>query len=357
MSACVVDFELPPELEADRPPEARGVPRDRVRLLVDEDDRPLRHAHFDRLPALLRPGDLLVVNNSATLPAALPGMRPSWEPVRLHLSQRLAHDRWTVELRRPTPTGHRPLRSAYAGETVGLPDGANAELLRGGPRLWEARLTVPGGDVLAYLDAHGEPIRYGYVGRSWPLASYQTVFATEPGSAEMPSAGRAFTPELVTALVAHGIGVAPITLHTGVSSPEEHEPPYAERFSVPGTTARLVNETGAAGGRVIAVGTTVVRALETAADAAGRVHPLAGWTDLVVTPERGVRAVDGLLTGLHEPRASHLRMLEAVADCGRLNRAYTAALAGRYLWHEFGDLHLILPAARASAAWPARRAA
>jgi S-adenosylmethionine:tRNA ribosyltransferase-isomerase len=166
MTACTVEFELPAELEADRPPEARGVPRDRVRLLVDEDDRPLRHAHFDQLPSLLRPGDLLVVNNSGTLPAALSGMRPTWEPVRVHLSQRLADDRWTVELRRPTAAGHRPLRTARAGEAIGLPDGASAELLDGGPRLWEARLSVPRGDVLAYLAAHGEPIRYGYVGRA-----------------------------------------------------------------------------------------------------------------------------------------------------------------------------------------------
>ena len=355
---CHLEFELPRDLEADRPPEARGLRRDQVRLLVDEGDRPLRHERFDRLPGALRPGDLLVVNNSATLPAALSGIRPSWEPVRVHLSSRLGPDRWVVELRRPTATGHRPLRTGRAGEVVGLPDGGTVELLGPhvpGGRLWEARLDVPGGDVLAYLDAHGEPIRYGYVGRSWPLSSYQTVFATEPGSAEMPSAGRAFTHELVTALVAGGVGLAPVTLHTGVSSPEEHEAPYAERFSVPATTARLVNEARAAGGRVVAVGTTVVRALESAATGDGRVHALEGWTSLVVTRERGVRAVDGLLTGLHEPHASHLRMLEAVADCDRLSRAYRAALAGGYLWHEFGDLHLILPAP--AVALRARRAA
>ena len=196
--------------------------------------------------------------------------------------------------------------------------------------------------MLAYLEAHGEPIRYGYVGRSWPLDAYQTVFATEPGSAEMPSAGRAFTAELVTALVAHGVGVAPITLHTGVSSPEEHEPPYAERFTVPETTARLVNEARAAGGRVIAVGTTVVRALETAVGADGTLAPASGWTSLVIGPGRGLQAVDGLITGWHEPQASHLQMLEALAGPELLARSYQSALGQCYRWHEFGDSHLIL---------------
>jgi S-adenosylmethionine:tRNA ribosyltransferase-isomerase len=350
-----LSFDLPAELSADRPPEARGLQRDQVRLLVDEEGAPLRHVRFDELPSVLRPGDLLVVNTSATLPAALSGMR-GCEPVRVHLSSELGPGRWIVELRRPTADGHEPLRAARVGEVVGLPDGGSVELVAPhGPdgRLWKARVSVPGGDVLAYLASRGEPIRYGYVGRSWPLSAYQTVFAVEPGSAEMPSAGRAFTPALVTALVARGVGVVPLTLHTGVSSPEAHEAPYAERFTVPATTARVVNETRAAGGRVIAVGTTVVRALESATGADGIVRRRSGWTDLVVTPERGVRAVDGLLTGFHEPEASHLRMLAAVADVDRLARAYRAAIAGRYLWHEFGDLHLIIPRPRAAA----RRAA
>jgi S-adenosylmethionine:tRNA ribosyltransferase-isomerase len=209
-------------------------------------------------------------------------------------------------------------------------------------RLWLASLDLP--DPLpAYLERYGAPIRYSYVTRAWPSAYYQTVYATEPGSAEMPSAGRAFTTELITRLVASGVRIAPLLLHTGVASLEDHEPPYEEYFRVPAATARLVNETRAAGRRVIAVGTTVVRALETVGDGAGVAHAGEGWTDLVVTPERGVRIVDGLLTGLHEPRASHLAMLDAICGRRHLERAYAAALRGRYLWHEFGDLHLILP--------------
>jgi S-adenosylmethionine:tRNA ribosyltransferase-isomerase len=172
------------------------------------------------------------------------------------------------------------------------------------------------------------------------------VFAAEPGSAEMPSAGRAFTRETVRTLRERGIGIAPLVLHTGVASLEADEAPYPERYRVPAATADAVNRTRAAGGRIIAVGTTVVRALETVAGADGIVTPGEGWTELVVTPERGVRVVDAILTGLHAPRASHLAMLEAIAGRGHLARAYAAALRHRYLWHEFGDLHLILPPRR-----------
>jgi len=237
---------------------------------------------------------------------------------------------------------------------LALPD-ATAEILEPYPpncgplderpaesRLWTALLRLPSA-LGPYLDRHGHPIRYGYVGREWPVSYYQTVFAMEAGSAEMPSAGRAFTPEMITGLIARGIDVAPITLHAGVASLEEHEPPPAEFYRVPRETARRVSQAREAGGRVIAVGTTVVRALETAADEGAVVREGRGWTRLVVSPERGVRVVDGLLTGWHEPRASHLLMLEAVAGRELLELSYRAALQQRYLWHEFGDLHLVLP--------------
>jgi S-adenosylmethionine:tRNA ribosyltransferase-isomerase len=225
-----------------------------------------------------------------------------------------------------------------------MPGQATLTLLRRQTdRLWVARLST---GVVPYLRRYGTPIRYGYVPREWPTAAYQTVFARgqETGSAEMPSAARPFTAELVARLVSRGVLIAPITLHTGVASPEAHEPPYAERFEVPESTAALVEHVRSTGtGRVIAVGTTAVRALETAVDAGGRVRAAQGWTEHIVTPERGVRAVDGLLTGLHEPRSSHLMMLTAIAGPSLLRAAYDAALAGHYLWHEFGDLNLLLP--------------
>ena len=336
--------------EAHEPPEARGLARDEVRMLVATRDG-LAHAQARDLPEQLRAGDVVVVNTSATLPAALPARRADGSRLALHLStpdatvhpQRdHARERWVVELREQ---GHR-FTGARAGESLQLPRGAHATLLApylAGARLWLAELDTGPIALLEYLHEHGAPIRYGYVAGDWPLSDYQTVFAREPGSAEMPSAGRPFTTQLVTDLVARGIAVAPITLHTGVSSQEAGEPPYPERFRVPAPTAALVNTARAGGGRVVAAGTTVVRALETAALPDGHLEPVAGWTRHVVTPAGGVRAVDGLLTGWHEPDASHLLMLEAIGGRALVDDSYRTALRYGYRWHEFGDVHLILP--------------
>ncbi len=344
-------FELPPELEAHEPPEARGLARDDVRLLVSRPAEVPAHARFRDLPSILEPGDLLVINTSATLASSLDAVRPDGSVVELHLSTPLPAGLWVVELRQPATPGTQPFGDDVAGETIAMPGGARVEMLArfpGSVRLWVVALHLPG-PLPAYLAAHGRPIRYGHVTRDWPLAAYQTVYANEPGSAEMPSAGRAFTSDLITALVARGIGISPVVLHCGVASLETGELPAPEPFRVPATTAQRVNATRAAGGRVVAVGTTVVRALETVADTAGVAHPGDGWTELIITAERGVRVVDGLLTGWHEPAASHLLMLEAVAGRAMLDDAYQAALAGRYLWHEFGDLHLVLPPASSEA--------
>lgn len=329
-----LDFALPDALSASEPPEARGLTRDGVRMLVTAGDREPEHHRFTDLPRLLEPGDLIVVNNSATLPAAV-----RLDRLAVHFSTARPDGTWLVELRRRTATATEPYGGGAPGEWLPLPGRATLRLIdRETPRLWRAALDR---EVEPYLREHGVPIRYGYVTRDWPLEAYQTVFATVPGSAEMPSAARPFTPELVTALVARGVGIAPITLHTGVASPEKDEPPYAERYEVPEATARQVSLALTNGSRVIAAGTTVVRALETAA-AGGRVTASAGWTEHVVTPVTGVRAVTGLITGLHEPRSSHLLMLTALAGERALRAAYEAALREGYLWHEFGDAHLIL---------------
>jgi S-adenosylmethionine:tRNA ribosyltransferase-isomerase len=330
--------------EAHVPPEARGLRRDGVRLLVaGPGDGALRHGRFTDLARALCPGDLLVVNTSATLPAALAARRADGSEVTLHLSTPVPGDeadgRWVVELR----AGGARARDGRAGERLGLPAGASAELLAPyvGGRLWVAALTLPE-PLAAYLHRRGAPIRYAHVEGEWPLDAYQTVYATEPGSAEMPSAGRPFTHELITRLMARGIDLAPLVLHTGVSSLERGETPYPERYRVPAATARRVELTRRAGGRVVAVGTTVVRALETAAGDDGEVRGAAGWTDLVIGPERGVRAVDGLITGFHDPDASHLHLLEAVVGPPLLERVYAAAAAHGYLRHEFGDAALLL---------------
>jgi S-adenosylmethionine:tRNA ribosyltransferase-isomerase len=350
-----LDFFLPPELEASEPPEARGLARDEVRLMVSyrADDR-IVHARFRDLPDFLVAGDVLVINTSGTLNAALDAVRADGMHFELHLSTRLPADLWMVELRLPAGTSTKPFGSATAGETLRLPGGATATLhtpylpdqrgvpARGGIRLWIATLSLPG-SIETYLETYGFPIRYSYVKQGWPADYYQTIYATEKGSAEMPSAGRAFTHELLTRLIARGVQIVPLILHTGVASLEEHEPPYEEFYRVPLETAHAANVARAAGSRIIAVGTTVVRALETVTDAQGTTHPGEGWTQEIITPQRGVRAVNGLLTGLHEPRATHLAMLEAIAGFQHLQRTYAAALQECYLWHEFGDLHLILP--------------
>lgn len=339
-------LRVPPELSARVP----AASRDAVRLLVGRRATGAVSQHgFGEVPGLLRAGDVLVVNTSRTLPAAVDG-RLGENPVVVHFSTLQDDGRWAVELRTPDARGTTvPRPGGPAGVVVALPGGERLTLLAPlsprGDRLWLAAVSVA--DVVAYLGRYGRAIRYGYTERDQPLAAYQTVFAVPSadglGSAEMPSAGRPFTAGLVTALVSRGVQIAPIELHTGVASAEAHEPPYPERFAVPASTAWLVNAARAGGGRVVAVGTTAVRALETAADGRGQVRAARGWTDLVITPERGVRAVDGLLTGLHDPEASHLLMLEAVAGAALLERVYGEAVAGRYLWHEFGDVNLLLP--------------
>lgn len=338
-------FAVPAHLEAHEPPEARGLSRDRVRLMIaSRSAGTIVHTRFDELPSFLSAGDLLVVNTSATLPAALPALGRDGMRLELRLSTPSPGqpgDHWVVELR----LGDSPFSEAQAGDELELPAGGHVDILAryaSSDRLWLGRLRLP--DPLErYLERHGRPIRYRYVPQPWPLEAYQTVYALEPGSAEMPSGGRPLSSELLTRLTASGTLVTPITLHAGVSSPERHEPPYPERYRVPEETARLVNAVHGWGGRVIAVGTTVVRALESVAKPGGGLTSGEGWTNLVVTAERGLCAVDGLLTGWHEPEASHLQMLRAVAGDEVLERSYDAAIEHSYLWHEFGDSHLILP--------------
>jgi len=330
---------------AGEPPEARGLARDEVRLLV-AGAGPSRHVLFRELGAFLAAGDLLVINTSATVPAAVDARRSDGTDVKLHLSTPLGGDDWIVELRR---TGEGRVRDARVGELLELPGGVVARLRaahpdrreRAGSRLWIARVPT-GGDPLDYLHAVGRPISYDHLRGQWPLTSYQTIFAQQPGSAEMPSAGRPFSPAVLVDLAVRGVVVAPVTLHTGVSSLEAGERPLPERYRVPASTARLVNEARAAGGRVVAVGTTVTRALETVAAADGVVTAGEGWTSLVLGRERPARVVDGLVTGWHDPDGSHVAVLEAVAGAAIVADAYRAAVAERYLWHEFGDACLLL---------------
>ncbi len=348
-AARPIAFTPPEGADAAEPPERQGVPRDGVRLLVARPGE-VAHHRFRDLPGLLREGDLLVVNTSATLPAALDGTREDCSPVVVHVAAPLARDRWVVEPRRPDGLG--PETSVRAGEPIRVAGGAVLRLDAPYPdaaeppgRLWRAELQPPA-DAIADLTAHGRPVAYAYHRGDVTLDELQNVYATHPGSAEMASAGRPFTAPLLVALMARGVAVAPVVLHAGVSSPELHEPPAPERMRVQAPTARLVAATRDGGGRVVAVGTTVVRALESAVDDDGEPVARRGWTDLVLGPGRPARVVDGLITGLHPPEASHLLLLEAVAGRDLVQAAYDAAVAARYRWHEFGDSMLLLPSRR-----------
>jgi S-adenosylmethionine:tRNA ribosyltransferase-isomerase len=354
----VAAIEPPRSLAAaSEPPEARGLRRDEVRLLVSRPHTPAEHLQFRDIATVLRRGDLLVVNASGTMKASIQARRTFGMRVELHVSTELPGGLWVVEVRQSDAAGSKPMRLGLAGEVLRLPGGARASILAPYPfagdlfaraRLWAAALELPR-PLHAYLEQFGAPIRYDYVSREWPASYYQTIFATEPGSAEMPSAGRPFTAAVLDSLRGAGVAVAPIVLHTGVASLEDHEPPYEERFRVSRGTAAIVNRTRDAGGRVIAVGTTAVRALETATDESGVTHPGSGWTDLVIGPGRPIRAIDGLLTGFHDSKATHLAVVRAIAsrvghDGERLvDDAYDAALAAGYQLHEFGDVHLLLP--------------
>ncbi|WP_426242824.1 S-adenosylmethionine:tRNA ribosyltransferase-isomerase [Nocardioides sp. LHG3406-4] len=340
-------FPMPEEATAPAPPEARGLARDQVRLLVARPDGVV-HARFRDLPRHLEPGDLVVVNTSATVPAEADATLGG-RAVVVHVASRLEDGFWVVELR-TAPDAARAILDARPGDRVASGP-VELELLAAyphegssptgtGSRLWRA---FAHGDLRSHLDGAGRPIAYGYLDRRYPLSAYQSVFASEPGSAEMASAGRPFTHALLTRLIARGVGVAPITLHTGVSSQEVGEGPQPEWFDVPAATARMVDSTRAAGGRVVAVGTTVTRALESAVGQDGRIGPARGWTERIVTPADPPRVVDGLVTGWHDPQASHLLLVEAVAGPPLTQAAYDAAVARHYRWHEFGDSALLLP--------------
>lgn len=347
MAPTRLSFELPARLEADEPPEARGIRREDVRMMATfGSNGAIVHGRFRDLPSYLRPGDLVVINTSATIPAEVDAESVSGRRFVVHFSTEIEANLWVVEPRLSQGKHSAEWNSNEPPPTIALlADGGTIELLEPFPestRLYIAKLTLPS-SVLAFLARHGRPIHYGYSTRDWPLEDYQNVYATVPGSATMPSAGRPLSAELIVRLVAQGIGIAPIVLHAGVASLAADELPYPERVTVPRETANRANATRFEGGRVIAIGTTVVRALESAVGALGCVEAFDDWTNVVITPNRLVRAVDGMVTGWHEPEASHLLMLEAI--CGRelLEAAYEQALAAGYLFHEFGDSHLILP--------------
>ncbi len=346
-----MEFSLPEILECAIPTEERGINRDEVRLLVsNKNTDQIHHTNFKNIVDHLQDGDVLIINTSGTLKAAIPVTLPNREAGRIHLSTRKKDGNWLAEIRQVIGNKTKRYNETKEGDCFELPDGGILKIEQPFYRnqletkhlqLWNVRFTL-NDSIELFLEKHGIPIRYSDVQQVYPSAYYQTVFANVPGSAEMPSAGRAFTHELVTQLMAKGIQFAPILLHTGVASLEVGEQPFPEYFKVTPTTADIVNRAKLEGRRIIAVGTTAIRAIESSTEESGLVVPQEGFTNLFITPTRGLNIVNGLLTGFHEPKASHLLMLEALADRSHLAISYQEAVQEGYQWHEFGDLHLLI---------------
>jgi S-adenosylmethionine:tRNA ribosyltransferase-isomerase len=342
MGAAAFDFYLPSDLNASHPPERRGVRRDYVKMMVlDRQTGNVRHDQFYQLADYLLPGDLIVLNNSRTVPAILQarqkrGTQLIEDKVEIRLARRHDEAIWDVLI---------VAEEVCLGDILQFSTDLAAQVIhqKKGSPLKTIHFSKKGTELFNHIYALGEPIRYEYIQHEWELDYYQTVFASHPGSVEMPSAGRAFSWEMLFNLQRKGIQLEFIQLHTGLSyllddelesSPEENY----EEYHLSEDTMKKIYKTKASGGRVIAVGTTVVRALETAA----LTKQLSGITNLYINENFPLKLVDGIITGFHEPKASHLEMLTAFVPQEILFNAYHTAIKKSYLWHEFGDMNLIL---------------
>jgi S-adenosylmethionine:tRNA ribosyltransferase-isomerase len=333
-------FNIPSHLNAAAPIEFTGKSRDEVKMMViNRKTGACLHTRFQQLPAYLKKGDLLVINNSRTIPASLQGKQGN-RVFEVRLSRKVSSNEWDALIPGSIYDTRLP---------ISFGDGVSAAMVGKGSEqpLVRLRFNIEGAAFFDFIYRKGEPIRYEYIDAPWQLDQYQTVYGSAPGSVEMASAGRAFTWKLISKLRGAGIEVVPLQLHAGLSyygddrwpSPKHHP----EEYLLPLETAEAIRKAKTSGNRVIAVGTTVVRALETvAAEHAGELAAAKGVTNLYITKESSLRVVDGLITGLHEPQASHLDLLRAFVSDEDLFGAYRNALAKGYMWHEFGDMNLIL---------------
>jgi len=345
-------FHLPSALNADRPPERRGLARDRVRLLVlDRYTGNVTHTRFDGIAEYFEPGDLLVFNSSRTLPATLAGrLGHSRSAVEVRLTELLPDGTW-LALLLLQPAILRGKDVLTKGLRLDFGRELSCEVLEQDqriPRLWKLRFSKSGTEFLDSVYRIGQPVRYRYLSAPWRLSYYQNVYALQPGAAEMPSAGRAFTWRLLLQLRHRGVETAAITLHAGLSSYLDNDLDRQhlaseEEYWISEEAVAKIRRAKDSGRRIVAIGTTVVRALESiAAESGGEVRACHQYTQLRVTADYRLQIVSGLLTGLHEPEASHLDLLAAFVAPGMIYTAYNEAIEQRYLWHEFGDLNLIL---------------
>ncbi|KAA0546202.1 S-adenosylmethionine:tRNA ribosyltransferase-isomerase [Bacillus sp. BGMRC 2118] len=332
-------FYVPDNLNANHPIEISGRSRDDVKLMVlDRTSGKTSHQKFHDLGSFLKAGDVLVLNNSRTIPSVLKGKQGKRD-IEIRLSRRVTDDSWEVLI----------VGGLYASDDqIEFTDGITARIEGEGSELplVKIRFSTSGQKLYEMFYRYGEPIRYEYIDKPWPLEAYQTVYASVPGSVEMPSAGRAFTWKLIHQLRRKGVSVVFLQLHAGLSYyGNDHWPVpshHPESYVIPEETANIINDAKKSGNRVIAVGTTVVRTLETVADQQGFVESGEGITTLYIKEGTPLKCVDGLVTGMHEPEASHLDLLSTLIEKEKLMSAYQDAIQKEYLWHEFGDMNLII---------------
>ncbi|ARI77401.1 S-adenosylmethionine:tRNA ribosyltransferase-isomerase [Halobacillus mangrovi] len=337
MNEISTAFQIPNHLNAHIPAEQRGLRRDQVKMMVVGIDRKPVHSRFDLLDQFLNSGDVLVLNKSRTIPPVLRGSQGN-NPIEIRLSRKLSTNQWEALVLGRVINRKQPIY---------FPDGVTARIAGMGSERPLVSLTFSetGSSLFSFIYDYGDPIRYEYIDYPWPLDTYQTVYGSVPGSAEMPSAGRAFTWKMIKHLKAKGIKIAFLHLHTGLSYYEDDRWPdpknHPEPYHVPLETVKIIQQAKAARKRIIAVGTTVVRALETSVNEEGNLYESEGNTSLYVDQHYKHAVVDGLLTGFHEPEASHLDMLSSFLPANELLKAYEEALQNNYLWHEFGDMNLL----------------
>ncbi|MFD2923554.1 S-adenosylmethionine:tRNA ribosyltransferase-isomerase [Halobacillus naozhouensis] len=340
MSDLLTAFEIPEHLHASSPIERRGLDRDQVRMmLLDPVSGRRAHTNFRNIVDTFQAGDVLVLNQSRTIPSSLQASGTNGE-VEVRLARKIDDHRFEVLL-----VG----KQYKEGEKLYFQDGLFAVVEKGGSEypLQVLKFKLSGMSLIEYIYDHGSPIYYEYVEDPWPLNDYQNVYSSTPGSIEMASAGRAFTWGTITELEQKGVKICYITLHTSLSyyendrwpSPSSHPEPY----TIPQETVTVINKAKQEGRQVAAVGTTVVRALESAFKNGQLTKQDSVLTYLYINQEHSLKVVDALLTGFHEPEASHLDLLTAFVKHEILIEAYHEAIEQQYLWHEFGDMNLIIP--------------
>ncbi len=339
MKVDAFDFDLPAEFIAQRP----AVPRDSARLLEIGDG--LHDRVIADLPGLLRPGDVLVVNDTRVIPARLAGRRGQAR-VEVTLHQHDGGDRWRAFA--------RPARKLRPGDRIDFADGFSAEVAakgKGGEVTLD--LHANGCDLRTALDRHGHVPLPPYIKRpdlsdARDRADYQTAFAERDGAVAAPTAGLHFTDDLLAAIAARGVTRVHLTLHVGAgtflpvtAADTDDHPMHAEWGEVTADAARAINAARDAGGRVVAVGSTSLRLLETAADTGGRLRPFAGDTDLFITPGYEFRVADLMLTNFHLPRSTLFMLVSAFAGTGTMKAAYRHAMKNGYRFYSYGDGCLI----------------